>query len=161
GDASPGTLHTGNVTFGANSSTFAVRLNNVSSYDQLQAGNVDLTQHPNLSPTLPLPPPAVGDTFTILTGTINGTFDNHPNNDVFLINGYLFQITYTVNSVVLRRVAPDQPLTPGTGLTVNASEGSSFSGLVATFTDADSQAVASNFTATIDWGGTTSAGTIT
>jgi hypothetical protein len=105
GDTSPGTLHTGDVVFGASSTTFAVRLNNPI-YDQLQAGNVDLTQQPNLSPTLPLPPPAPGDSFTILTGTINGTFNNHPNNDIFLINGYAFQITYTASSVVLRRVPP-------------------------------------------------------
>ena len=49
----------------------------------------------------------------------------------------------------------------GAGLTISATEGTSFSGNVATFVDAGSTAVAGAFTATIDWGdGTTTAGTV-
>ena len=48
-----------------------------------------------------------------------------------------------------------------TALSFSASEGSSFSGMVATFTDSDLAQTVSNFTATIDWGdGTTTAGTV-
>jgi streptogramin lyase len=52
----------------------------------------------------------------------------------------------------------DLPLA-ATGSTVNASEGMPFSGVVATFTDADPSALPSDYTTTISWGdGTTSAG---
>ena len=48
-----------------------------------------------------------------------------------------------------------------TGAPVNAVEGASFSGAVASFTDADPNGVASDFSATINWGDqTSSAGTI-
>ncbi|HZP68219.1 MAG TPA: hypothetical protein VFB32_18090, partial [Rudaea sp.] len=48
-----------------------------------------------------------------------------------------------------------------TAMTFNATTGSPFTGTVATFTDTATAAVASNFTATIDWGdGTTSTGTV-
>jgi hypothetical protein len=47
-------------------------------------------------------------------------------------------------------------------LTFTAKPGQAFSGTVATFTDSDTSNVASDFSATIDWGdGTTSAGVIT
>ena len=47
--------------------------------------------------------------------------------------------------------APDQPIS-ATGTTINAVEGAPFSGLVATFTDPDTTATASEYAATIDWG---------
>lgn len=48
------------------------------------------------------------------------------------------------------------------GKTISATEGSPFSGAVATFTDPDQNAVAAEYTATIDWGdGTTTPGTVT
>src|SRR5262249_21326828 len=48
-----------------------------------------------------------------------------------------------------------------TGLTFSAIEQNPFSGNVATFSDTNTLASASDFTATIDWGdGTTSAGTV-
>jgi hypothetical protein len=54
----------------------------------------------------------------------------------------------------------DAPLS-ASALTVSATEGASFSGVVASFTDADSNAVAGDFNVTITWGdGTTSAGTV-
>jgi hypothetical protein len=47
------------------------------------------------------------------------------------------------------------------GVTVTPTEGVSFNGVVATFTDANSNATASDFTATITWGdGATSTGTV-
>jgi hypothetical protein len=55
----------------------------------------------------------------------------------------------------------DAALTPA-GLTIQPTEGVAFSGTVATFTDADPNATAGLFTATITWGdGQTSAGTVT
>ena len=48
-----------------------------------------------------------------------------------------------------------------TGVAVAATEGSSFTGAVATFTDDDPSGTASDYTATITWGdGNTSAGAI-
>jgi streptogramin lyase len=64
------------------------------------------------------------------------------------------------NAAAIGRIALDKPL-HATGKTVAATEGGSFAGVVASFTDDDPLAVASNFTATIDWGNNfTSAGTI-
>ena len=55
----------------------------------------------------------------------------------------------------------DLPLT-GSGVSVGATEGSAFTGTVATFTDADPNASVGLYTATITWGdGHTSAGTVT
>ena len=49
-----------------------------------------------------------------------------------------------------------------TGVAVAATEGASFTGAVATFTDDDPNGTASDYTTTITWGdGNTSAGTIT
>src|SRR5207244_25688 len=57
--------------------------------------------------------------------------------------------------------ACDVPIT-ASGTTISATEGASFSGTVATFTDPDTSATASEYTATIDWGDTTppSVGTV-
>jgi PKD repeat protein len=55
----------------------------------------------------------------------------------------------------------DAPLTAA-GLAVSATEGASFSGTVASFTDANPAATSGDFSAVITWGdGTTSAGTVT
>jgi hypothetical protein len=57
-------------------------------------------------------------------------------------------------------VVVEQPIT-ATGTTVSATEGASFSGTVATFTDPDTKATASEYSATIEWGdSTTTTGTI-
>ncbi len=54
----------------------------------------------------------------------------------------------------------DAPLT-ATGSTISALENSAFNGMLATLADANPNATADEFTATIDWGdGTTSAGTV-
>jgi hypothetical protein len=82
--------------------------------------------------------------------------------------------TYTVRVVALAvansipsvalstATVSDAPLT-GSGLPVSSTEGSLFSGTLATFTDADpNPTIASDYSARIDWGdGTTSFGTIT
>jgi hypothetical protein len=58
-------------------------------------------------------------------------------------------------------VVVDAPLTAA-GVAPSATEGVSFSGVVATFADANPNSTAADFTATITWGdGQTSAGTIT
>src|SRR5947209_8178762 len=55
----------------------------------------------------------------------------------------------------------DAPLTAA-GRSISPVEGAAFTGVVATFTDADPGGVVSDYTATIDWGdGHTSAGAIT
>ncbi len=55
----------------------------------------------------------------------------------------------------------DAPLTAA-GVAASATEGTSFSGIVATFTDANPSGTAADFAATITWGdGQTSAGTVT
>ena len=55
----------------------------------------------------------------------------------------------------------DAALTAGALTVPAATEGQAFSGQLATFTDADPNAAASDFTAMIDWGdGRTTAGTV-
>jgi streptogramin lyase len=59
------------------------------------------------------------------------------------------------------QVVLDKPLTP-TPRTVTPTEGSEFTGVVASFTDADATAAAGDFTARIDWGnGNVTAGVVT
>ena len=82
-----------------------------------------------------------------------------------------YVITVTVNDTVTNatgtgqgsaRVAPLPPNISAHGQPIQATSGQQFSGVVATFTDANAQAQASDFKATIYWGdGTTSDGTIT
>jgi hypothetical protein len=50
---------------------------------------------------------AVGDAFTILTsgGGVSGTFNGHPNGDIFPIGGARFRINYSANTVVLTHIA--------------------------------------------------------
>jgi hypothetical protein len=53
------------------------------------------------------------------------------------------------------------PSISASGTIINGTEGMSFTGAVATFTDTDASATVNNFTASIAWGdGTTSAGTV-
>jgi hypothetical protein len=62
----------------------------------------------------------------------------------------------------LATVAPTAPNLAVTAQNITATSGQQFSGQVATFTDVNTSATASDFTATINWGdGTTSTGTIT
>jgi CSLREA domain-containing protein len=60
------------------------------------------------------------------------------------------------------QVSQSQGTLTAAGTTLSAIEGASFTAVVATFTDSDTEIASSNFTATIDWGdGSTSTGTIT
>src|SRR6266545_1497584 len=72
------------------------------------------------------------------------------------------EATLSANHLTAYEVpCPERPIT-ATGTTINAVEGASFSGMVATFTDPDPNATASEYAATIDWGdGPPTAGTIT
>lgn len=97
----------------------------------------------------------------------------------FLVNAPAFTLarvgTYTVRVAVTDTTLP-QPTTQtstaqavianaalsATGVAVNATEGQAFTGLVATFTDANPGSTAGDFTATILWGdGHQSLGTVT
>jgi hypothetical protein len=75
-------------------------------------------------------------------------------------------ITDTANNTTLPLsgavAAAEADVLTAQGLIFTANPGQAFSGTVATFTDSDTSSVASDFSATIDWGdGTTSAGVIT
>ncbi len=62
--------------------------------------------------------------------------------------------------LTLEKVTPEKQIA-ATGKTITATEGTDFSGAVATITDADTNATASEYTATIDWGDdSTSVGTV-
>jgi hypothetical protein len=107
------------------------------------------------------------------TGTItadpNGGFDITGTNTYTQAGSY--PITVTVKDLTGKVVATGMsqaniaaPVSPVTakGAQISATASQSFTGMVATFTDSNSQATASSFTVTIDWGdGTTSSGTVT
>src|SRR5207244_3636844 len=62
--------------------------------------------------------------------------------------------------LTLEKVTPEKQI-EATGTTITSTEGQSFSGAVAHFTDADTNSTAAEYTASIDWGDSgTSAGTI-
>ncbi len=64
--------------------------------------------------------------------------------------------------LTLEKVTPEPPISNAKGMAVTATEGTAFCATVATFTDADSKAVAGDYAVTIQWGdGTSSPGTIT
>jgi hypothetical protein len=113
-----------------------------------------------------------GDASFTNTATITG------GNGTFIITGthtYASQGTFMVN-VTLTEDTLTSPLSStanstaivgtssliGTGTPIAPTEGTSFTGTVATFADSNTADVASQFTATITWGdGTTSTGTVT
>jgi streptogramin lyase/PKD repeat protein len=85
----------------------------------------------------------------IASGNVIGSFDAHPTVDVAGL------------AVVGEQTVAQDPAITATGTPVSATEGQSFTGTVATFTDPDTSATASEYSATIDWGdGSTSTGTI-
>ena len=59
--------------------------------------------------------------------------------------------SYATRIGAFRFSACDVPIT-ATGTTISATEGASFAGTVASFTDPDTSATAGEYTATIDWG---------
>jgi hypothetical protein len=101
--------------------------------------------------------PSAGSTYKILTFTSEtGTFATVTGTDAG--NGLVFQLHYDPTDVTL---SAGRTVT-ATGTNVSATEGQSFSGLVATFVSSDSNATASQFSASITWGdGSSSTGTIT
>jgi uncharacterized repeat protein (TIGR01451 family) len=80
----------------------------------------------------------------VLTNTISATYNS--------LN--LTDITQSTNTTAL-----DAPLTPASGKSINATAGSSFTGVVGSFVDADPNGQPADYSATIDWGdGSTSPG---
>jgi len=71
--------------------------------------------------------------------------------------------THTSNTASVIWAAPTDPAITAKGTTVSATEGQSFSGTVATFSDPDTSATAGEYSASINWGDGSSAssGTIT
>jgi hypothetical protein len=127
--------------------------------------------------------PNTSDTASIFTATINwgdGTTTTgvvSGSNGTFTVKGghtYADEgsfplgvtITDTANNTSLPLsgtvAAVEADVLSARGLSLRANAGQAFSGKVATFTDRDTHNVASDFSATINWGdGTTSAGVIT
>jgi hypothetical protein len=91
----------------------------------------------------------------IVTGT--HTFDEEGS---FPVSVQITDAGGATATVASTATVADAALTP-TGTQVNSVEGSPFIGVIATFTDADPNGAASDYSATIGWGdGTTSTGTI-
>lgn len=71
------------------------------------------------------------------------------------------EATFTGNHLTAYEVPCPERAIKASGTTISATEGAVFSGPVATFTDPDTSSMATDYTATIDWGdGTSSSGTI-
>jgi len=77
----------------------------------------------------------------------DGSWPFDPRDDGSVIGATAFSV------LALGRVgAPADPAITATGTAVSSTEGKPFSGTVATFTDPDTTATASEYSATIDWG---------
>jgi hypothetical protein len=63
-----------------------------------------------------------------------------------------FETTQTSGKFQFAQVAPSEQAITATGMTFSATEGTSFSGAVATFTDPATAATSSEYAATINWG---------
>ena len=101
----------------------------------------------------------VTQTGTVLGGTTFSVSGSHP---YAALPARGPSVTISDDGGNIATSGQDSPLTPGVGLRLSAVEGSPFTGTVATFSDADPQAQAADFTASINWGdGTSSAGKIT
>ena len=112
--------------------------------------------------------------FAANDGTVSYTGDNANGQATYTISGtntyvenQTYDISVTINdddggsvTVGSTAVVSDAQLT-ATNTAITAVEGFAFTGVVASFTDADPNAVTGDYSATIDWGdGNTSAGTI-
>ncbi len=118
-----------------------------------------------------------GDGTTFSTGAGNATVSGSNGSFTVSVSGHAYadEGTFTVRATLTddapgtatasatgTLIAGESDILAGTASTITPTEGSSFSGTVATFTDTNTSNVASDFTATIDWGdGTTTAGTVT
>ena len=128
-----------------------------STYDQLDvSGNVNLSGALNVSFVNGFTS-SPGQVFTIIrnlgSNPVTGSFAGLPEGTLFSVGGRLFQISYTGGSghdVTLT----DQGLTDLTQLsTVHATEGTSTGSVVlATFSDGNPSAQASNYSTTVNWG---------
>jgi len=103
--------------------------------------------------------PAGGDVslhFNVTVSTTPGTYFNNAGGDAGAV-----AVVATGDTAPITVEEGDQPITAG-ATTFSATEGASFSGAVATFTDPDTAATASEYSATVDWGdgSATSAGSI-
>jgi len=103
--------------------------------------------------------PAGGDVtlhFNVTASSTPGTYYNNAGGDAGAV-----VVAATGDTAPITVEAGDQPIT-ASGTTFSATEGASFSGDVATFTDPDAAATASEYSATIDWGDSsaTTTGTI-
>jgi hypothetical protein len=96
---------TGSATFAAGSSFNAVLTSN-STFSRLTvAGTTDLTGGPTLNIALASGfTPAPGTTFTIIPGTVSGTFASLSNGSTFSSGGLTFRVNYA--SVTLTVVSP-------------------------------------------------------
>jgi hypothetical protein len=109
------------------------------------------------------------------TTTSSGTISVDSSTGVFTVQGshtYAEEGSYTITATVHHQTASpamamsnaavaDASLTAGLSVSISATEATAFNGRVASFTDANSGAPASDFTANIDWGdGTSSTGTV-
>jgi PKD repeat protein len=94
--------------------------------------------------------------FNVTASSTPGTYYNNAGGDAGAV-----VVVATGDTAPITVEAGDQPIT-ASGTTFSATEGASFSGDVATFTDPDTAATASEYSATIDWGdgSATTAGTI-
>jgi hypothetical protein len=138
------TNHTLNSTEGEGTlSALALNLKTPSAKFDIGYGVGEVTVWPGTSIDVG---PVINENFPLAT----------TNNDVFNSSWTLGGFNSpTVNDLLL---TPD-PLPVPTAATVTPTEGASFSGTVASFTDPDTTGGASDYTATIDWGDGTSATT--
>lgn len=105
---------------------------------------------------------------TTTAGTVTGTAGNYTVSGSHVFNDEASSVTVNIRDAGGSTATVHSPATiadadvlTGTGLTVSATEGQTFSGAVATFNDAYTGNSAGDFTATIAWGdGTTTAGTV-
>ncbi len=103
--------------------------------------------------------PAGGDVtlhFDVTGSSTPGTYYNNAGGDAGAV-----VVVATGDTAPITVEAGDEPIT-ASGTTFSATEGASFSGDVATFTDPETAATASEYSATIDWGDSsaTTVGTI-
>lgn len=104
-------------------STFNATLSSATNYTQLSVGSANLTAAPTLVVSLAggyVPP--VGTVFTLISGTVSGTFNGLPEGAVFTVNGVYFQIHY--GSAKLTVINPPPVVT--SAATASGMQGSSF-----------------------------------
>jgi len=80
------------------SSTFEVEIAGLTDYDQLVSDNTVTLTDVDLSVTLDEYTPDVGDTFTIIDGTVSGTFNGLAEGDTFDVDSTTFKITYAASA---------------------------------------------------------------